>query len=210
MAYKILILEGSWAEDDKDYMSDNRSVARIYAGIEALLSVHDEPAQFIFRPLLKSRFLSDLDQFLSLNSNRRGVNVVILSGHGDKDLTRDGKHRRWLSAIDETINLSIEIREPAKSLTRSVIVLDSCLIGDSVESFRRASGALGVVGFSKRVNWNDSAVFILALLLKFQSAGVFHLKRKSAVTPKRVLGNMVSGKYKSLAKSLGVEFSFDE
>lgn len=210
MAYKILILEGNWAEKEEDYVSDNRSVVKIYAGIESLLSIHGEPVQFIFRPLLKSRFLRDIDQFLGLASNKSGVNVIVLSGHGYKEVTKQDKHRRLLSAIDETINLSIDIRKPEKSLGRSVLILDSCLIGDSVDSFRKASGALGAIGFSKEANWIDSAVFILAVLLKYQSHGVFHFKRKSAITPKRIIEQMVSGDYKSLRKRLGIEFSFIE
>jgi hypothetical protein len=210
MSYeKILILEGSWAEEDEKYISDTRSTARIYRGIEALLSLQEEPINIIQRPLLSFRFVNDIKQFTKLRANSRGVNAIIISGHGRKKYVRkEGgkKIRRKIEAIDGDINLSIEINKVKESLNRSIIILDACNIGGSLESFYNISGALCVIGFSKTVNWIDSSVFIFALLCKFQEDGVFKLERVSLSKPRKIIKEMKDGAYKSLMDYLGVEY----
>lgn len=170
MNEKVLILEANWAEEDDNYISDSRSTSKIYSSLETLLSLHNEPIQIIQRPLLKCRFNDDIEQFVNLEANKKGVNVVVLSAHGNKKTRTKGKktiHSRKISAIDGEINLSKKIRNLSTKLDRTIFVLDSCEIGGSLVSFRKASGALGVIGFSEEVDWIDSAVFILALLLKY-------------------------------------------
>lgn len=153
----------------------------------------NKPIQIIQRPLLKCRYKEDITQFVNLPANRKGVNVIILSGHGKKKkLKKRGRilHSRKISAIDGNIPLSVEIKEISSELGRTILILDSCDIGKSLESFRKASGALGVIGFSTKVDWIDSVVFILALLFKYREKGVFSLERKSLIRPKGILGEM--------------------
>jgi hypothetical protein len=78
---KLLILESTWAAKADDYISDSRSTARVYLSFDSLLSLHDEPVFAIHRPLLAGRYLSDIEQFVGLPSNRTGPNLIILSAH---------------------------------------------------------------------------------------------------------------------------------
>ena len=208
---KLLILESTWATEADDYIRDSRSTARIYLSFESLLSLHDEPVLAIHRPLLAARYLSDIGQFLGLPSNRRGPNVIILSAHGSFREERKGRrvvNRRRLHAIDGVLKLSKDIHSLRGRLGRTVFVLDACDIGTRVAAFRAAAGALGAIGFSKAVDWIDSATFILAVLLRFQDEGVFQMRRSSAKKPASVLAAMAEGPYRSLAKELGLEVSF--
>lgn len=213
MFEKLLILEGSWAQDPEHYIADSRSTTRIYSGFESLLSVQSNPVFIIARPLLKSRFDQDIGQFLDLPGNQKGLNVIILSGHGYykkvKDEAGKMKHRRVLFAIDGKMNLSRRIRKLSRRLCRTIFILDACDVGTSISSFRDASSALGVIGFKESVDWIDSSVFILALLLRYQAEGIFQMKRLSAVKPQRVLEDMRDGSYRSLWKRLDLKFSFD-
>ena len=207
---KLLILEGSWAEDG-EYISDSRSCTRIYRGVEALMSVQETPVLTVVRPLLACRFPRDIKEFVDLPCNRRGVNVVILAGHGSHEWVKKKDkraHRRTIQALDSDVNTSVAIREIQESLKRTVFILDSCEIGQGAESFRQASGALGVIGFSKTVDWVDSAVLILALLLRFQQEGVFQMKRMSATRPMMIIEKMKGGAYAGLKRELGMETSF--
>ncbi len=212
MAYeKILILESTWAEDAGNYISDSRSTARIYLSFESLLSLHDEPVFAVHRPLLAGRYISDIRQFVSLPSNLNGPNVVILSAHGSFSRVKKGHrlvNRRRMSAIDGEIRLSKDIHSLQGDLSRTIFVLDSCDIGSRVAAFRRASGALAVVGFSESVDWVDSAAFILALLLHLQSAGTFHAQRNLQKRIEHVINLMREGPYESLATALGLEVAF--
>ena len=166
----------------------------------------------ITRPLLAMRFSDDIFQFVSLPSNERGPNFVILSAHGYHTFSDRRKHRRILGAIDGEINISREIIDLVKfhesPLKRTIFILDSCTVGEGIRAFLRASGALGVIGFSEAAEWIDSSVFILALLLKFQQEGVFQMKRVSPTRPDRVLQQMEKDVYRSLMGSLGVKYEF--
>jgi len=208
---KLLILESTWASEDDDYIRDSRSTARIYLSFESLLSLHDEPVLAIHRPLLAARYLTDIGQFIRLPSNRRGPNVIILSAHGSFRGQRKGRrliNRRRLHAIDGVVKLSKDVRSLRGQLGRTIFVLDACDIGTRVAAFRAGAGALGAVGFSKTVDWIDSATFILALLLRFQDEGIFQMRRSSARKPASVLAAMAKGPYRSLARELGLEVSF--
>ena len=141
-------------------------------------------------------------------------NVIIFSAHGSHTLTKKNKHRRKLGAFDGTINISREIRQLSEKLGRTIIVLDSCEVGEKVESFRQASGSLATIGFAGGVNWVDSSVFVLALLLRFQQEDVFHLQRarksteKTKPKPEKVIREMLKGTYRSFSKTLDIEFSY--
>jgi len=210
---KILILEAPWSDD----IADTRATKEIYSSPETLLSIHPEPVGIIQRPLVSSTYLDDIDKFVALPCNQRGPNLVIISAHGTHSFVKrkgDMKHRREIEAFDRKINISTDIRALNGKLGRTIFILDACEIGIRVESFRKASGALGTIGFAKRVDWIDSSVFILSLLLYLQQAGIFHLQRarkKTGVTQPRaqtVFEAMISGSYRSLAESLDVKHSF--
>jgi hypothetical protein len=207
---KLLILESSWAEDGQ-YISDSRSCSRIYRGVEALLSTQDLPILTVVRPLLACRFPTDIDEFVQLPCNQKGVNIVILAGHGRHKWVKikgEKVHRRLIQAIDQEINVSRAIRPIRANLKRTIFILDSCQIGQGVRGFRQAGGSLGVIGFAETVDWIDSAVFILALLLRFQDGGVFQMERMSPVRPRKVLKEMKAGPYRDLIKHFHVESSF--
>lgn len=211
MAYeKILILESTWADDEDDYIRDSRSTAQIYVSFESLLSLHDEPVFAVHRPLLAGRYVRDIRQFVSLPSNEAGSNVVILSAHGSFSRVQKADrlvNRRRLNAIDGEVKLSKDIHDLKGLLTRTVLILDACDVGSRVSAFRRAAGALAVIGFSKTVDWVDSVAFVLALLLHMQSDGVF-LPAALATQLKNTVTSLTQGAYKSLADKLGVEMSF--
>jgi len=210
---KILILEAPWSFT----IADTSATREIYSSAETLLSIHPEPVRIIQRPLVSTTYLDDIKQFVSLECNKRGPNIVVLSSHGCHTLVLRGnakKHRRELRGFDDSINISVEIRRLTDSLKRTIFILDACEVGENISSFREAAGAAGAVGFSETVDWIDSSVFVLALLLKFQSSGVFHMKRArtstGVTTPKaeKVVQEMKLGPYKSLMKSLSVQYSF--
>jgi hypothetical protein len=150
-----------------------------------------------------------------LKCNQTGCNVVICSAHGSYtcDEREDKRiHHRHLQAFDGEINLGLGVRKLKGKLSRTFFVIDSCEVGTSVASFRAASDALGALGFSEAVDWVDSTVFVLALLLQFQQAGVFHHRdgKKTSSTQsrvKRTIRGMKSGSYASLMNHLGIEFS---
>lgn len=105
---KLLILESTWANEE-EYIADSRSTSKIYQSLESLLSLHKEPVNIIQRPLLASRFVKDIEQFVSLPANRKGPNIIVISAHGShKKVLKQNKqkHRRIISAIDGNINLS--------------------------------------------------------------------------------------------------------
>ncbi|WP_088188050.1 hypothetical protein [Desulfosporosinus sp. FKA] len=214
MNRRLLILESNWAEDDDSYIKDSRSTTKIYTSIETLLSVNDSPVQIIQRPLLRSRFVKDIEQFIDLDSNKTiGINIVILSAHGrikKVKLKEHNVHYRKLSAIDGEINLNIENNKIKELLHRTIIILDSCSVGSNLQDFLETSGALGVIGFSEDVDWIDSAVFILALLCKFQNEDVFLMKRKSYVRPKKIIEQMKKSHYEPFFEKLGIEYCFNE
>lgn len=207
---KILILEGPWSDD----IEDTYSTRDIYASADTLLRLGPSPIGMIQRPLVSSTYISDIEKFVNLECNKIGPNVVILSAHGSRKITRKQKIRRELDAIDGKINISQDIRKLNQFLKRTIIILDSCNVGEEIRAFRNASGALAVIGFANEVSWIDSSVFILALLLNFHSSKMFHLKRARQSTsrdqslPEKIIEKMSKGAYKSIHESLGIEYSF--
>jgi hypothetical protein len=207
---KILILEAPWSDE----IEDTRATREIYSSAETLLSVHPEPLRIIQRPLILSTYINDIERFVSLDCNLRGPNVVIFSAHGVHSLVSGKKHRRELQAFDGDINISKEVTKLNGKLGRTIFILDACKIGIRPKSFRQATGALAVIGFTKTVDWIDSSIFVLAVLLRLQQTRALHLKRAlkntkfKESTVKKVIEGMTDGVYKSLASSLGVQHDF--
>ena len=214
MSYeKLLILESKWSDE----ITDTRSSTEIYTSIESLFSLQEQPVRIINRPLLSKLYLEDINQFVSLDSNKAGPNIVIITAHGSHTtIKKEGRklNRRVLDGYDGEIHLSEDMKEYVKkygdNLKRTIFILDSCQIGTKISGFLKVSKSYGVVGFSKNVDWIDSAIFTLALLLKFQQGGVFQLQRARKSNPKaeRILTEMKSSLYAPLMEALGVEYKF--
>jgi hypothetical protein len=165
----------------------------------------------ITRPLLAFRYINDIRHFVELPSNKKGPNVVILSAHGrHKKINKKGKtvHSRVLNAIDDEIRISKEIRTLSHLLNKTVFILDACNVGQNSSSFREASNSLGVIGYSKSVDWIDSSTLILAILLKFQDDGIFKMRQVIPDRPRNIIRKMENGTYNSLFTRLGVDYSF--
>ena len=207
---KILIFEAPWSLN----IEETQATRDIYASAETLLRVGPQPIRVIQRPLVSTTYRDDIEKFVDLECNQEGLNIIIFSAHGSHTLLKGNKHRRKLKAFDGRINISRDIRQLKEKLGRTIIVLDSCKIGEKVESFRQASGSLAAIGFTEDADWIDSSVFILALLLHFQEDEIFHLKGVPESTvqtdsgPQETLEEMLNGPYKSFKKHLGIECSF--
>ena len=210
---KILVLEAPWSED----IEDTQATRDIYASAETLLRTGNKPVRMIHRPLIAATYTGDIERFVGLECNQRGFNLIVLSAHGK--ITRDKKRRRRvarrrLTAFDGDIDLNQGVQCLRGRLSRSIIVLDSCELGESLGNFRKRSGAFAVVGFAKEVDWVDSSMFVLVMLFKLHEQGVFRLKRAMSSTevtlshPESVIIDMIEGPYASLAKSLGVKTAF--
>ena len=200
---KILILEAPWSDD----IENTKTTREIYTSAETLLRLGPHPIRIIPYPLVSATYRDVIKHFTNLQCNKHGPNVIVLSAHGSHTLSKENKNRRHLVAFDGEINISREFRLLKGNLGRTIIVLDSCEVGTNIKSFRNASGALGVIGFTKDVSWVDSPVFILAVLLHFQEEGVFHLERDRNKTIRDTIKTMLEGMYKSFETSLGIEYS---
>ena len=172
---KVLILEAPWSDD----IEDTQATRDIYASAETLLRIGTSPVRIIHRPLISTTYVQDIDQFVGLECNQRGPNVIIFSAHGKVIRERGGKRRavlhRSLSAFDGEIDLSTGIRPLHDKLSRSIVVLDSCEVGLTPKRFRTASGALAVIGFAEEVDWIDSSMFVPAMLFKLHQENVLYL-----------------------------------
>ena len=213
---KILILESRWGDD----IADTRSTTVIYRSLEALLSLHEKPVRIISLPLIKS-YQDDISGFVSLESNRRGPNVIIMSAHGRYRGLRKKQgtaNIRLVEGFDSPLNISAgfkkHYRRNPERLKRSIFILDSCEIGKRIKAFLKISGAYGVIGFDREVDWIDSTVFIFALLSKYQERGVFQLERArinngwQTPLPEKILEEMEDGAYSTIMGELGVKYEF--
>ena len=93
---KILILEGPWEKN----IADTRSTALIYRSIDNSLSQDQDPVRIIHKSLYASKFEEYIQEFTQLESNHKGINIIILSGHGMKrNIKQNGltKHRRIIN-----------------------------------------------------------------------------------------------------------------
>jgi hypothetical protein len=203
--YGVLILEGNWGEDETAYLTDSRSTSRLYAALEDLLSLGSRPVKFIQRPLLAGHFVEDIRNFVSLTKDQDRGTVIILSAHGSRRKTKTGKKRRVLQALDGKLNLSLQIKDIGDILGKTIMVLDSCEIGERLGLFQRAAKALAVIGFSEDVGWVESAVFILAFLDKLDDYKYFSNKTDIRHAATEAIKAMWSPPYKSLAEHLGAE-----
>lgn len=203
--YGVLVLEGSWAEEESTYLIDSRSSARFFIALEDVLLIEENPIKFINRPLLKNRFTQDIIDFTSLTNRKAGGTVIILSAHGSQIRTRKGKRRRILEALNGKLNLSVTLSNLKCNLTKTIVVLDSCDLGDGLASLQKRTNALGMIGFRQSVDWVDSAIFIMAFLYKLASENFFSAKKDLKKITKRVIDSMSESPYNEFIKHLDVE-----
>ena len=209
---KILILDAPWSND----IEDTQATRDIYSSAGTLLRLGLKPIRIIQRPLVSATYMDDIEKFVDLDCNQKGPNLIIFSAHGSLTRLTMNTIRRELTAFDGDINISVHIRRLRKKLERTIFILDSCKVGTNVKSFCKAANSLGAIGFAEDVDWVDSSVFILALLLHFQKKGIFHLKRARSRTRKtepkteETIREMLEGTYKSFKKPLGIEYFFGD
>ncbi len=210
---KVLILEAPWSGD----IEDTQATRDIYMSAGTLLGIGAKPVQLIHRPLIEATYIDDIERFVELGCNQRGPNVIVFSAHGQFERRkRKKKIRLSVTGYDGEFFLSGRdgIGRLQEKLARSIIVLDSCGLGQGLKKFREKSGALGVVGFAGDVDWVDSSVFVLAMLFKLHENGVLSLKRAQRSGDGRksraesVIETMVKREYASLAESLEVRTEF--
>jgi len=214
MNQKLLILESHWSVRKKERITDGRSTGIIYkTALQSLMSTTKQPYSILTRPLLASTFADDIEQFVNLPSNRKGMNVIIISGHGDimfESYDEDfGEMKKCVQAYDEKVSTTC-FEELYADLTRSIVIFDACDIGTEVNRLQFYSNALMVIGFAKAVAWCDSTLFVLSLLMEFHFRKVFQSKRINRYTPLFILNTMRAGRYKSLIKSLKVRWKFNK
>jgi hypothetical protein len=92
-------------------------------------------------------------------------------------------------------------------LENTILVLDSCELGQNIEAFQRVANALAVVGFRQDVGWVESAVFILAFLDKLRQYGYFSKETDIRQAASKAIKAMWIDPYKSLANHLGAKAS---
>ena len=206
---KILILEAPWS----DAIEDTQATHDIYASAETLLRIGPDPVRIIQRPLISSTYVRDIENFIDLDCNKSGPNVIVLSAHG-RAVRGKKRLKRQLTAFDGVINFSKGILPLHDKLARSIVILDSCSLGETLKEFHRNSGTLAVIGFAEEVDWIDSSIFVLAMLFKLHQENVLHLKRARRSTKatisraEKVITTMIKEPYASMAKSLGVRTEF--
>lgn len=200
---KILILEAEWCTEERKPPFKTRSAAKLYAAFGNTPASDRCAPRCASKPLRAATYRHEIQQFLALPTNQRGVNIIILSSHGHYQ-----PFSRWLGTLDGHIELSLELPSLATLLKRSLLILDSCHIGQTLEELHTASKALGIVGFSGKVDWLASSIFIIALLRRLQQAGVFQLQRRSVTRVRNTLLAMQQDSYQQLMNDLGVVFAF--
>ncbi len=192
---KALILESDWRTSPATSASQPHAVKTLYAS-----AFQNAACTMRYRPLSAHTFISDCYDFLGLPDNRRGPNLILLSTHGEYS----AEGLRHLSATEQVIVLEELLTLLQPHLSRTLLVLDICQVGQALPPLCQQFGLLGVVGFAGRVNWTASSAFILSLLRHWLAADVFNMQRASSRRPAKVLEQMQSGRYTRLMQLLEV------
>jgi len=208
---RLLLLESTWAEAMTDYMACTKSTARLYGCLSNLVLDKYGPVNVIEKPLLAHRFQQDVMQFSELPL--KGLHIVIISGHG-ADIFQPGAKSVGMSTsnkgvrcIDGEISLIAHLRPIRENLSRTLLIIDACCMGTEVHNLVKQTGIYGCVGFAKSVAWDESTIYVLALLFEFFQNGIFH-EKASLDKAKKILHSMQRGAYGSLMRSLKVEYAF--
>ncbi|MEY3221092.1 MAG: hypothetical protein RIT27_2449 [Pseudomonadota bacterium] len=193
---KILVLESDWRSAPHLLPTQRYSTAKCYASIGL---------QIQSVPLIVTAFKKTLEHFLSQPINKKGINVIILSGHAGFE-----NQTLQMAAVDQLFE-PLEIFESLQSkLLRSILILDACFLGLQLELFMRRFPLLGCIGFTKQVNWVSSSILVLILLRHFREMGVFEMRRKSAIRPRKILEQLQNNSTQHLVQQLGFNFLFSK
>jgi len=197
---KLLILESCWSEGHRYRLTDRRSTTAIYkAGLDAI-NIGDRLVT-LTRPLISANFVADMDSFLSLPANRKGINVIILSGHGQKFQFEDDDGElvltKSIAAYDGQVTL-LDIEELMYSMSRTILILDCCTAGEHIHKLFRSTDCFGIIAFASEVIWLDSTLFLQNMLLRFLIYGVFSMKQRRKDKVEAILKNMQRDGYKAL------------
>jgi len=193
---KILVLESDWKTSPILAPTQTHSAGRCYASIGLKIEQ---------LPLIVETLPAQLEKFVSQPNNQKGINVIILSGHAGFE-----NHTLQMSGIDQLFN-PLEIFESVqRKLSRSILILDACFLGLQLGLFMQHYPLLGCVGFTKQVNWVSSSVLVLILLRHFRQMGVFEMRRKSAIRPRKILEQLQSNSTQHLVQQLGFNFLFSK
>jgi hypothetical protein len=187
---KVLILESDWRPAPNSEPTEQRSSAKLYRSVVA---------EARCAPLRAATWRTEIDTFLAQKNTQRGVNLIILSSHGN-----NLAHKPVLATDDGVIG---DFSAFGKQLKRSILVFDACYLGAQIEALQQCSGALGAIGFAAKVNWTASSVFVLALLRFYLRHGVFDLQRCSTARPRKALAYLMQD-YAVLAQQLGAASNF--
>jgi len=196
MNAKILVLESDWRLAPHLMPTQTHSSSRCYASI----GLNIQQNQLVIK-----EFSKNLEMFLSQPINQKGINVIILSGHAGFE-----NQKLQMSAIDQLFE-PLEIFEPIKKkLLRTILILDACFLGLQLELFMQRYQFLGCVGFNKQVNWVSSSILILLILRQFREHGIFEMKRKSPIRPRKILEQLQNNSNQNLVQQLGLQFLFSK
>ncbi|MEI6126382.1 MAG: hypothetical protein WCQ99_07495 [Pseudomonadota bacterium] len=211
MNEKLLILESAWSQCGRSRLTDRRSTTAIYkAGIDAT-NLNDRLV-VLTRPLIARNFATDIDNFLSLPANWKGINVIILSGHGYDKFLHEGEDgeiilTKSIEAYDGQISL-LDINEIRYSMSRTILIFDCCNVGEHVHKVFKSTGCFGVIGFAKEAIWLDSTLFLQNVLMRFLIYGIFDMKHMKKDKVISIFTDMRKCGYKQLMDSLAVKYRF--
>ncbi len=193
---KILILEADWRATPNAPPSQSQRATPLYCSAFQHSSLIPR-----CRDLRASTIANECRTFLRLAENQRGANFILLSSHGE--FLASGQ--RALAATEQTIVLEPLLHHLRPLLSRTLLILDVCQIGQALPSLCQHSGLLGVLGFQARVNWTASSIFILSWLRHCVAAEILLMRRASSQRPAKLLAQMQNGDYAKLARQLAVQ-----
>lgn len=191
---KILVLESDWKTAPTLAPTQTHSAGRCYASIGLKIEQ---------LPLIVETLPAQLEKFVSQPTNKKGINIIILSGHAGFE-----NHTLQMAGIDQLFN-PLEIFESLRNkLLRSILILDACFLGLQLELFMQRYPFVGCIGFTKQVDWVSSSVLVLIILRYFREKGVFDMKRKSPIRPRKILEQLHNNSMQNLVQQLGLNFLF--
>lgn len=193
---KILLLESDWRKTPVSPPSSSQQATILYASVfqNTLIT----PRRRVLRA---ASLLQECRDFLHLPENQRGPNIILLSTHGE--FLSHGQ--RALSATDRIVLLETLLPSLRPWLSRTLLVLDVCHVGQHLSPLCHQWGLLGVLGFAARVNWTASSAFVLSLLRHWLAAEVLLMQRASSRRPAKVLAQMQADEYAKLMQQLSVQ-----
>jgi len=193
---KILIFESDWRKAPGNPPSQSYQASALYRS-----AFQNTDITVRCRVLQAGSLLNECQDFLRLPENQRGPNLILLSTHGE--YLSNGQ--RALSAIDRVILLETLLQRLQAKLSRSILILDVCHVGQTLAPLCQQFGLLGVLGFQARVNWVASSALLLSVLRHYLGAHVLHMQRASSRRPARILAQMQTGHYATLMRQLAVQ-----